>query len=146
MIWTYGCGFKLLPLQVTLKPVDEFSWNCVHAVEFTPPLPLPLPLPSPLLPHVPYSWRTDYKFCVMTSSKNMQFFLGAITKLRKATISFVMSVRPHATTRFPLHGLSWNFYIWRFFDNLSIQFKFHYNLKRITGTLHEDFYVYYDNT
>jgi len=37
------------------------------------------------------------------------------------------------------------FNIWRFFDNLSIQFKFRYNLTRITGTLHEDFYVYYDN-
>ena len=77
MIWTYACGFMLLPLQVTLKPVDGFSWNCVHAVEFPPP-----PLP--------YSWRTDYKFCVITSSKNVQFFLGAITKLRKATISFVI--------------------------------------------------------
>jgi hypothetical protein len=31
-------------------------------------------------------------------------FLGAFSKLRKATISFVMSVRPHGTTRLPLDG------------------------------------------
>ena len=32
--------------------------------------------------------------------------LGAFAKLRKATISFVVSVRPHGTTRFPLEGFS----------------------------------------
>jgi len=39
--------------------------------------------------------------------------LGAWAKLRKATISFVMSahpsVRPHGTTRVPLDGFSCNF-------------------------------------
>ena len=39
-------------------------------------------------------------------------FLYAFTKLRKATISFVMSVRssvrPHGTTRLPLDEFSWN--------------------------------------
>jgi hypothetical protein len=38
--------------------------------------------------------------------------LDALTKLRKATISFVMSVclsvRPHGTSRLPLDGFSWN--------------------------------------
>ena len=29
-------------------------------------------------------------------------------KLRKATTNFVMSVRPHGTTRLPLNGFSWN--------------------------------------
>ena len=29
---------------------------------------------------------------------------GAFAKLRKATISFVMSVRPHGTTGFPIDG------------------------------------------
>jgi hypothetical protein len=37
---------------------------------------------------------------------------GAFAKLRKATISFVVSVRPsvcpHGTTRLPLDGFSWN--------------------------------------
>jgi len=39
-------------------------------------------------------------------------FLGAFAKLRKTTISFVISVRlsfrPHGTTRLPLDGFSWN--------------------------------------
>jgi hypothetical protein len=33
-------------------------------------------------------------------------FLGAFEKLLRATISFVMSVRPHRTTRPPLGGSS----------------------------------------
>ena len=32
-------------------------------------------------------------------------FVGAFEKVRKATISFVMSVRPYGTTRLPLNGL-----------------------------------------
>jgi len=40
------------------------------------------------------------------------WFLGAYTKLRKATICFVMpvnlSVLPHGTTRLPLDGFSWS--------------------------------------
>ena len=39
------------------------------------------------------------------------WMLGAFAKLRRATVSFVMSVRlsvcPHGTTRLPLDGLSW---------------------------------------
>jgi hypothetical protein len=39
-------------------------------------------------------------------------FVDAFAKLRKATISFVMSVRPsvppHRTTRLPMDGFSWN--------------------------------------
>jgi hypothetical protein len=34
----------------------------------------------------------------------LTIFLGAIVKLRKATVSFVMSVCPHGTTRLPLGG------------------------------------------
>ena len=34
-------------------------------------------------------------------------FLGAFAKLRKATLSLVISVRPHWTTRLPLNGFSW---------------------------------------
>jgi len=33
-------------------------------------------------------------------------FLGAFAKLRNATISFVISVRPHVTTRLTLDGFS----------------------------------------
>ena len=38
--------------------------------------------------------------------ENLRNILGAIAKLRKATISFVMSVRPHGTIRLPLHEFS----------------------------------------
>jgi hypothetical protein len=38
----------------------------------------------------------------------MHSFRGAFAELRKATISFVMSVRPHETTRLPLDRFSWN--------------------------------------
>jgi hypothetical protein len=38
----------------------------------------------------------------------LQQFLGAFAKLRKTIISFVMSVRPHGTTRLPLDRFSWN--------------------------------------
>jgi hypothetical protein len=66
---------------------------------------------------------------------------GAFAKLRKPTISFVMSVRlsvrPHGTTR-----LDWtNFHeIWCFniFLNLSRKLKFGQNLIRVTSTLRED--------
>jgi hypothetical protein len=64
--------------------------------------------------------------------------------LRKATICFVMSVRPsvrpHGTTRLPLDGFSWN--LIRLLRKLSRKFKFHYNRTRITGTLHEDRYTF----
>jgi hypothetical protein len=35
-------------------------------------------------------------------------FLGAFAKLRIVTVSFVMSVCQHGTTRLPLHGFLWN--------------------------------------
>jgi hypothetical protein len=38
-------------------------------------------------------------------------FLDTLARLRKATISFFMSVYPHGTTLFPLDGFSQNFYI-----------------------------------
>ena len=45
--------------------------------------------------------------------KNLFTFLGAFAKLRKAIISFVMSVclsaRPHGTTRLPMEGFSKKF-------------------------------------
>jgi hypothetical protein len=35
-------------------------------------------------------------------------FLGVFTKLRKATISFVVSVRPSGTIWLPVEGILWN--------------------------------------
>jgi hypothetical protein len=49
------------------------------------------------------------------------FFLGAFTKLRKATISFVMSARasvcPHDATGLPLDGFSLNLMFYYFSRN-----------------------------
>ena len=52
--------------------------------------------------------------------------LGAFTRLRKATISFVMCllVRPHATTRLSLDAFLMKFDTGGFFEKLSIKFKF----------------------
>ena len=64
--------------------------------------------------------------------------LGAFAKLRKATISFVMSfcqfVRPSAWN----NPIFMKFHIFIFFENLSRKSKFHWNLTRITETLHEN--------
>jgi hypothetical protein len=67
-------------------------------------------------------------------------FLGAFAKLRKATVSFVMSVHlsflPHGTTRIFV-----TFDIWGFFEHLSRKFEFHSNPTRVKRTLHEDQYT-----
>jgi len=66
-------------------------------------------------------------------------FSRASAKLRKATLSFVMSVRSS-----PWNNMAPNERIFMkydnsvFFENTSRTFKFHWNLTRITGTLHED--------
>ena len=49
---------------------------------------------------------------------------GAFAKMRKATISFVISDCPQVTTRFPLDGFSWNFTLEHFFNNMSRKFNF----------------------
>jgi hypothetical protein len=48
------------------------------------------------------------------------FFLGAFAKSRKATLSLVMSVCPHETTRVPLDGFSCSFVGFFFFEK-SVQ-------------------------
>jgi hypothetical protein len=56
-------------------------------------------------------------------------FLGAFAKLRKTTISFVMSDSPsictHGTTPSPNLRILIKFYIRVFFEKLSKKFKFH---------------------
>ena len=65
--------------------------------------------------------------------------------MRKATVIFAMSVRPsfipHGTTRLLLERYWWNLIIKLFFENRSRKFKFHYNVTRIAGTLHEDVFT-----
>ena len=54
-------------------------------------------------------------------------FLGTSIKLRKATISFLISVSVclRGTTLLPLEGFSQNFIFLVFFENLTRNFKFH---------------------
>jgi hypothetical protein len=77
---------------------------------------------------------------IMDINVNYIRFLGAFAKLRKAAISFVMSVSvcPSAwNNSAPTGRIFMKFEISRFFENLSRKLKFHYNLTRIKGTLHE---------
>jgi hypothetical protein len=72
-----------------------------------------------------------------THAINWVQFLGAFIKLRKATISFVISVRMEQFVSY------WTNFdeIWYFcfcFENMSRKFKFNSNPTRTTGTLHED--------
>jgi len=68
--------------------------------------------------------------------------LEAFTKSRKATVSFGLSlcpsVCPHGKTRLSLDGFSSNLIFEYFFLNLSRKFKFHQNITKTMGTLHED--------
>jgi hypothetical protein len=64
--------------------------------------------------------------------------LRRVRKLRKAIISFVMSVCPHGATRLPLDLCSWNLTLEDFLKILRKKFSFRYNLSRKTCTLHED--------
>jgi hypothetical protein len=61
---------------------------------------------------------------------------GAFAELRKATVRFLVSVRPHGTA--PTERIFVKFDIWKYFENLSRKFKVGYSLTKITGTLHED--------
>ena len=51
--------------------------------------------------------------------------------------SSCLSVRPHGISRLHLKGF-WLHVITVFFENMFRKCNFHYNLTRITGTLHED--------
>jgi hypothetical protein len=63
----------------------------------------------------------------------MMVFVGAFAILRKKTIRFVMSARPHATTRLPMDWFSWNLIFWVFFENLSRNFKRLLYMSKIKG-------------
>ena len=54
-----------------------------------------------------------------------------------------MSVLPSAWNNWaPTSRIFMKFDIWLIFENLSRNFKFHSNLTRITGTLHEEQYIF----
>jgi hypothetical protein len=68
--------------------------------------------------------------------------LGAFAKQGITTNGFVMSVCPHGTTRLLLERCLWNFIFLAFFENMSRCLTFHQNLRRTTGTLHTDRYIF----
>jgi hypothetical protein len=53
------------------------------------------------------SWKREVSSSLV-QSKNLTPVVGAFAKLRKATISFVMSVCPYGTNEPPLKGFSRN--------------------------------------
>ena len=66
-------------------------------------------------------------------------FLGAFAKLRKCTVSFVMSVRLSACYSLaPTGRVFMKFDILAFFENLLIKFKFHQYCTRTTDNIRED--------
>jgi hypothetical protein len=61
----------------------------------------------------------------MNQTHNLRSILGAIAKLRKATIGFVMSVRSSALNNSaPTEWILKKFDISAFFENLPRKFKF----------------------
>jgi len=71
------------------------------------------------------------------------WFLDASAKLRRATFSFITSVRPSARNNSATTGrIFMKFDIWILYENLSSKFKFHENLTIITGTLHDRYRLF----
>jgi len=58
--------------------------------------------------HKPITVYCWHKYGVRAECES---FIGAFLKSRKATISFVMSVRPSGTTRPPMDEFSWNLHL-----------------------------------
>jgi hypothetical protein len=147
----YDCGFNAFSCEhlfnmklrnFDMKPFDvlkDLCWNVLYRKT------------SALLCHVSSSDSTPDVICVsgyqtsrvcqceLQSSGIWRFvhcILGAFAELRQATINFVMSVRPHATTRLPLDGFSWNF-ILRNFSKINRESSSIIKiLQELMGTVH----------
>jgi hypothetical protein len=90
-------------------------------------------------------WYAVFKTLTFPKRRNTGAVVGAcaFAKLRKANVSFVMSVCLSAwNSSAPTGRIFLEFDIWVFFENRSRKFKFNWNLTRITGTLHEDVRTY----
>jgi len=79
-------------------------------------------------------WKWEFVYVGQLDEKWKTYRVRRVHK----TPSSCRSVRPHRTTRLPLDGFSWNWYLSIFFENLSRKFKFLYNMTKITVTLHEE--------
>ena len=83
-------------------------------------------------------------WCISVKTLIVYIFLGTFAKLRKAAISFVMSVRPSAWYNSPPNWrIFTKFYIWVFFRKTIEKIQVALNRTRITGTLYADQYTYF---
>jgi len=81
----------------------------------------------------------------MFNQSDFSPFLGAFEKLREATISFFMSVRPHGTTRPARNRFLCNF-IFDYFSKICREISsFINNLPIIMGALYEYHYTFFDH-
>ena len=79
----------------------------------------------------------------MSNGDGLHSLLGAFAKLQKATIIFVMSVRLSAwNNSAPTGRIFMKFDTSVVFENVSRKLKFYENRTMITGTLHEEQYIY----
>jgi hypothetical protein len=114
LVWIHGvirkedCNFYLnIGVQIIKKSMVSFivigliqlTYTYLVGVLLLPPLLI-------LLLQLPSHQVLLLKLLLLRSSYS---FFGAFAKLWKATISFVMSVCPHGTTRLPVDEFWWNF-------------------------------------
>jgi len=108
--------------------------------------PLPYKNPKDYLEKRPWLHHLDAihrsRFCAFSVVFCNSDFLGAFAKLRKASISFIMSVRPHGSTRLPLDGFSRNFIFEVFFRNSVKKIQVLLESDKYNGCLHEDQYTF----
>ena len=77
--------------------------------------------------------------CIHITVRLRQSLLGTFAELLKATVSFFTSFCPSAwTTRLLMDGFWLNLIFEYFSKTCRKKSKFHYNIKRLTGTLHKD--------
>jgi len=78
--------------------------------------------------YAPWLNISDGSMSISDYSSSMgKWLLGALANLRKASISFVVSLRLTirvGTARLPSEGFSWNLVFWICFENLSRKFRF----------------------
>ena len=87
-----------------------------------------------------FTWSSIKLLCILPRVC-ICLFLGAFAKLRKATISFVMSVRPYEITRFPLTDFDEIWY-WKLFWKSVEKIQVSLNPTKVTGILHEDIFTF----
>ena len=101
------------PLSCTLRwKYGDASKTCVYSV-FTSSVQFGSKLFLSSIWSITFENRAqkDCKFCP---------FLGVFAKLRRAIMSFVMSVRPSVCLRLPLDGFSWNLIVEYFRNSVHI--------------------------